>query len=127
MSQKFADEISPQGGRHNVAHGASRGSERPPLPPPPSPAQAGEGGQRGERGGREPESHGLERVKKIKLSGDDAPVRCHSERSEESRSVFLPLRTELRARFLAAMKIAECFIDSKGVSSKQLFSCTVVS
>jgi hypothetical protein len=38
MSQKFADEISPQGGRHHVAHGASRGSKRPPLSPPPSPA-----------------------------------------------------------------------------------------
>jgi len=48
-------------------------------------------------------SHGLEGVKKFKLSGDEAPVRCHSERSEESRSVFLPLRTELRARFLASL------------------------
>jgi hypothetical protein len=50
-----------------------------------------------------PLTHGWERVKKFKLSGDDAPVRCHSERSEESRSVFLPLRTELRARFLASL------------------------
>src|SRR5208337_4211522 len=48
-------------------------------------------------------SHGLEGVKKFKLSGDEAPVRCHSERSEESRSVFLPLRTEFRARFLASL------------------------
>ena len=44
-----------------------------------------------------------ERVKKFKLSGDDAPVRCHSERSEESGSVFLTLRTERRARFLASL------------------------
>src|SRR5271157_2469552 len=48
-------------------------------------------------------SRRFERVEKFKLSGDDAPVRCHSERSEESRSVFLPLRTELRARFLASL------------------------
>jgi hypothetical protein len=57
LCQKFVDEISPCSGRHNVAHGASGGSERPPLPPAPSPAQAGEEDERG----RGPESHGLSR------------------------------------------------------------------
>jgi hypothetical protein len=45
----FVHEVSPQGGRKIVAHGVSRGWERPPLPPTPSPAQAGEGVRSGER------------------------------------------------------------------------------
>ena len=49
LSQRSMAEFTPHNGRHNVAHGASRGFAIPLTPLRPSPAAAGDGEERGEK------------------------------------------------------------------------------
>ena len=50
LSQEFVNEISPCNGRHSVAHGASRGSERTTLAHAPLSRPGGRGGTQGGEG-----------------------------------------------------------------------------
>ena len=49
LSQKFVEEVSPQSGRKNLAHGVSRGSVWPPSPPSPLPPARERGAEGGVR------------------------------------------------------------------------------
>ncbi len=92
LSQKFVGKISPRSGRHDVAHGASRGSERPPLPPPPPPAQAGEGWSFYISDGRVPPTE---------ASATDPQTRCTIWRHPSNRRQASQLpRSRLRGSFV---------------------------